>query len=142
MTGSGRSKSIEPRRWRLRLSVRRQCVHPIELAYEIDELLADAAVHVGGSIRAGVDDGLNLRVGHAACAANDAFTDLVADDLATRINLHEAALHEAIFVRTQAAHPARELRREHRNSAVREVDAGAAEARFEIKVGARAEHKH
>ncbi len=87
---------MEPRRWRLALSLRARCVHLLELGDEGGELLA------GGFVA--VEDGLDLGVGHAAGAADDAFADLVAEDFAAGVDLHEAGEDEAVFVGAQAAH--------------------------------------
>ena len=51
------------------------------------------------------------------------------------VELHDAAEDEAVFAGAQAADVGRELLREHGNGAIGEVDAGAAQARFEIEIG-------
>ena len=52
------------------------------------------------------------------------------------VELHEAAEDEAVFAGAQAADVGGELLREHGDGAVGEVDAGAAQAGFEIEIGA------
>ncbi len=52
------------------------------------------------------------------------------------VELHEAAEHEAVFAGAQAADVGGELLRQHGDGAVGEVDAGAAQAGFEIEIGA------
>ena len=79
---------------------------------------------------------MDLGVGHARGGADDAFDDFVALDAAVGIELHDAAQHQAVFVGAQAADVGRELLRQHGNGAVGKVDAGAAQARFEIEIGA------
>ena len=44
--------------------------------------------------------------------------------------------HQPVFAGTQAADVGRELLRQHGNGAVGKVDAGAAQARFEVEIGA------
>ena len=65
--------------------------------------------------------------------------DLVAEDFAALVDLHEAGEDEAVFVGTQGAHAGRERGREHGDGAVGKVDAGAAEAGFEVERGAGAD---
>ena len=74
-------------------------------------------------------------VGHARGGADDAFDDLEALNAALRVELHDAAQDEAVFVRSQAADIGRELLRQHGDGAIGEVDAGAAQAGFEIERG-------
>ncbi len=51
------------------------------------------------------------------------------------IELHDATEDEAVFVGAQAADVGRELLRQHGDGAIGEVDAGAAQAGFEIESG-------
>ena len=60
-------------------------------------------------------------------------------DAPSRVELHDAAEDEAVFVRAQAADVGGELLGQHGDGAIGKVDAGAAQARFEIEVGARAD---
>jgi hypothetical protein len=76
------------------------------------------------------------RVGHARGGADDAFDDLVALNAALGIELHDAAEHETVFVGAQAADVGGELLRQHGDGAIGKVHAGAAQARFEIEIGA------
>ena len=55
------------------------------------------------------------------------------NDLAPRVDLHQAALHQAVFVRPKAAHAARKFVGEHRNCAIRKVDRRPTQPRLEIK---------
>ena len=154
-TGSGRSKSMEPRRTRLafsrsasssiwsKASGRPGASNSTPLALgevfgsgcaegrqdgpksQLKMLLCDLRERVQAVLHAGV--------GHAARAADDALGDAVADDLALRVDLHDAAKYKAVFVWQQAAHAAGERVRQHRHGAVREVDAGAAQAGFGVE---------
>ena len=56
-----------------------------------------------------------------------------------RVDLDEAGEDVAVFFGAQAAHAAGEVRREHGDGAVGEVDRGAAEAGFEVECGAGAD---
>ncbi len=76
--------------------------------------------------RAGVETLLNRGVGHTADGADDAFGDAIADDFAARVDLHDAAHDESVFVGEEAAHAAGESVRQHGHGAVGEVDAVAA----------------
>ena len=60
-------------------------------------------------------------------------SDLVADDLAVVVDLHDAGEHQAIDLRTQAADVGGEFDRQHGHGAIGEVDGGAAQARFLIE---------
>ena len=79
---------------------------------------------------------MNIGVRHARGGADDALDDLEALDVARGVELHDAAEHEAVFVRAKAADVGRELLRQHGDGAIGEVDAGAAQAGFEIERGA------
>ena len=54
--------------------------------------------------------------------------ELLRDDFALAVDLHEGGEHEPVDVRVQRADVGRELERQHRDGAVGEVDAGAAQA--------------
>ncbi len=122
----------------LGVELERELIH---LVYSRDQFVA-IDVKVAGVLGAdGVEDlvggllieqRLDQRVGEARLAADDALADLVAEDLAVGVDLHEAAKDEAVFLGTQRAHARRQLRREHGDGAVGEVDGGAAQAGLEI----------
>ena len=59
--------------------------------------------------------------------------------LPAAVELHDAAQDEAVFVGAQAADVGRELLRQHGDGAIGKVDAGAAEAGFEVECGAGAD---
>ena len=82
-------------------------------------------------------DGVNFGISHARSRADNAFDNLVTFDAASWVELHDAAQHQAVFAGSQAADVARELLREHWNGAIGKVDAGAAQARFEIEICSR-----
>ena len=63
------------------------------------------------------------------------FDDFEALDAAGGVELHDATEHEAVFVGAQAADVGRKLLRQHGDGAIGEVDAGAAQAGFEIERG-------
>ena len=83
-----------------------------------------------------LENRVHLGVGHARGGSDDAFDDFVALDAARRVELHEAAQDEAVFVGAQAADVGRKLLGQHGNGAIGKVDAGAAQACFEIEIGA------
>ena len=80
---------------------------------------------------------LHTRVRATPHAADDPLAHAIAHDLAARIDLHHAALHESVFVGQQRAHPARERVRQHRHRAVREVHARPAHTRLGVQRGLR-----
>ena len=82
------------------------------------------------------EDGVDLCVGHPCSGANDAFDNLIALDAAVGVKLHQATQYEAVFIRLQAANAGGKLLGQHGDGAVGEVDAGAAQARFEVEIGA------
>ncbi len=88
------------------------------------------------SLGVAVEDLLDGGVGHAARAADDALAQLVAGDFALGVDFGDAGENEAVFVGPEGAHAGGERGRQHRHGAVRKVDAGAAQARFEIERGA------
>ena len=87
-------------------------------------------------VAAFLDDGGDLGVGHAAGGADDSFADLVVEDFAVGVDVHEAAENEAVFVGAKAADVGGELLRQHGDGAVGEVDGVAAQAGFEVEIGA------
>ena len=129
MTGSGRSKSMEPRRWRLWLRISASCFIRSKVGDEVGEFGAGASASLSRMV-------WTCGVGHAARGADDAFADLVVEDFAAGVDFHEAEEDEAVFAGAQAADVGRELLREHGDGAVGEVDGVAAEAGFEVERGA------
>ena len=128
ITGSGRSKSMLPR------SSRRLFISTASV-----RMRSKSATSVGvARARLGVafENRVDLGVGHARRRADDAFDDLVALDAAFGVELHDAAQHQPVFAGAQAADVRRELLRQHGNGAIGEVDAGSAQARFEVEIGA------
>ena len=119
ISGSFRSKSMEPRRLRrpFRISNSSRIVSNIgdEVAYFFDQRRV--------AVR---QDGVDVGVGHPRVAVDHAVVHLVADDVALAVDLHQAGLHQPIDVRIQAAQPGRELRREHVHGALGKVDRRAA----------------
>ena len=89
----------------------------------------------GARFGVALEDCVHFGVGHARGGADDAFDDFEALDAAGGVELHDATEHEAVFVRAQAADVGRELLRQHGDGAIGEVDAGAAQAGFEIEGG-------
>ena len=55
----------------------------------------------------------------------------------SRIELHDAAQHQPVFSRPQAADVRRKLLRQHGNGAIRKIHAGSAQPRFQVKVRSR-----
>ncbi len=78
-------------------------------------------------------------VGHALGAADDAGHDLVGDDFAARVDLHDAGHDQAIHLRTQRADVGGELDGQHGDGAVREINAGAADLGLAVDVHAGAD---
>ncbi len=85
-----------------------------------------------------LEDCVDIRVGHPLCRTDHALDDLETLDAARGVELHDATEDEAVFIRAQAADVRRKLLRQHGNGAIGEVDAGAAQAGFEVesRVGA------
>jgi hypothetical protein len=115
-------------------------LHAEEFGSEVFELIPNGGalgLGFGGFVGGGVvfDDGGDLGVGHAAGGADDSFAELVAEDLAVGVDVHEAAEDEAVFVGAEAADVAGELLGEHGDGAVGEVDGVAAEAGLEVEIG-------
>ena len=88
--------------------------------------------------RAGIafEHGVHVGVGHALGGADDPFAQLVADNFAAMIDLHDAGKHQAVDVRAQAADIGRKFERQHGHGAIGKVDAGAAQASFLIEADA------
>ena len=86
------------------------------------------------SVSARVKDRGDFRIRHAR-GGRTTPRRTRAFDVAGGIELHDAAEHEAVFVGAQAADVGRKLLRQHGDGTIGEVDAGAAEASFEIERG-------
>ena len=71
--------------------------------------------------------------------AEDALGDAIGEDFTAIVDMHEAGEDKAVFIGAEGAHAGGELRGEHGDGAVGEVDAGAAEAGFEVEVGSGAD---
>ena len=84
------------------------------------------------------EDGIDGGVGHALGGADDAFAQVVADDLAAMVDLHDAGENEAVDLRAQAADVGREFERQHGDGAIGKIDAGTAQACLLIERGVRA----
>ena len=82
---------------------------------------------------------VHIGIRHARCGADNAFNDLVTLDAAFSAELHNATQYEPVFVWSQAAYIGRQFLRQHGNGAVGKVNAGAAQARFQIEVRALAD---
>ena len=80
------------------------------------------------------EDRVDVRVGHARVAVDDAVVQLVPHD-ATRsgVHLHQAGLDEPIDVRVEAAQSRREFRRKHVDGALWKVHGRAAIVRLDIE---------
>jgi hypothetical protein len=78
-------------------------------------------------------DRVDVAIGHARVAVDDAVMKFVADDLPAAVDLHQTRLHEPIDVRPQAAQAGRELRREHVHGALREIHRRAALVRLPVQ---------
>ena len=96
-----------------------QLLHRLEHRDEVGVLLHQRGIAIH-------QDGADVGVGHPRVAVDHAVVHLVADDRPLAIDLHQARLHQAIDVRVEAAQPGRELRREHVDGAIGEVDRRAA----------------
>ena len=66
-------------------------------------------------------DRVHRRVGHPGITVDDAVAHLVADDLASTVDLHQARLDQPVDVRIEAAESCRKLRREHVHGALGEI---------------------
>ena len=76
---------------------RLDCGEESGVCVEVSGVLgADSSLDLGNWYL--VEDGLDERIGEASLAADDAFADLVAQHLASRIDLHDAAQDKTIFL--------------------------------------------
>ena len=76
---------------------------------------------------------VDVGVGHALGGTDDAFAQLIFQNLSPVVDLHDAGKHEPVHVRAQAADIGREFERQHGHGAIGEVDAGAAQSRLLIE---------
>ena len=82
MTGSGRSKSIEPLRSRLRFRISARSRISSKRGHQFGVALARAGIAFEHHIHVGVS--------HAFDRANDAFAQFVADNFSVMIHFHHA----------------------------------------------------
>ncbi len=120
MSGSGRSKSMEPRCMRLRLRIRASSRISSKRADEGGVALAQSGVAFEQQVHVGV--------GHALGAADDAAAELLRDDVALVVDLEQGGEHQAVPCGIERADVGGELEGQHGHGAVGEVDAGAAQA--------------
>ncbi len=125
MTGSGRSKSIDPRRLRFAIQDHGQIAHPLERADQWGITFAQNGV--------AIQHGTHIGIRHTLGGADNAFAYFVADNFSARVHFHDARQHQTLDLRTQAANVRREFEREHGHGAVGEINAGAAQVRFVIE---------
>src|SRR5439155_12453437 len=71
----------------------RQIAHKLEDAGEIGVALAHAGIALQYRVHAGV--------GHTLCRANNAWAELIADDLTLVIDFHDAGHHQTLNLRAQ-----------------------------------------
>ena len=77
---------------------------------------------LGGDRRITIrQDRVHRRVRHPGIAVNDAVVHLVADDVASTIDLHQARLNQSVDVRIEAAESRRQIRRKHVHGALGEI---------------------
>ena len=107
----------------------RQLLHQLEALHQRPVALA----HSGVAFEQQVDIG----IGHALHAADDAGCDFLGDNFALVIDLQQRRKHQPVFMRHQRAEVGGKLERQHGDSAVRKVDAGAAQACFRVDGAAR-----
>ena len=102
-----------------------ELLHPFE--FRNQRRIASACFRVALKNR------VHLGVGHARGRADDPFDDFEALDVAGGVELHDATEHEAVFIGTKAADVGRKLLGQHGDGAIGKINAGAAEAGFEIE---------
>ncbi len=81
---------------------------------------------------------MDVGVGHALGAADDAAAELLRHDFAVRIDFEQRRKHQPVLLRAQRADVGGELEGQHGHGAVGKIDAGAAQARFGIDGASRA----
>ena len=97
-SASGRSKSIEPRRRGAAFRISNSSPISSNIGTSARVALARRRILLG-------QDRVDLGVGHPLGAADDAVVQLVADDVALGVDLHQARLHQAIDLRVERASP-------------------------------------
>src|SRR5262249_48320027 len=98
----------------------RQLVHQIEIARQRGKLAACRPVTL--------DDGIDVRVGHALRRADYPFPQVISHHLALGVDLHHAGEHQAVDLGAEAADVGREFKRKHGYGTVGEIDRGPATA--------------
>ena len=126
ITGSGKSKSIEPRSWRRLIQDQREFLHPAESSATAFVALA----HLGDRLRALCSrwcrsfarrsESLRAQFGQLSSSRSHPFAS------ATLITSRST-------LRIQRADAVRQFLRQHRNRAIRKIDRRAAEARLAIE---------
>ena len=91
ISGSGRSKSIEPRRCALAVQDQRQLLHQLEARDQRRVALAQRRVAFQQQVDVGV--------GHALGAADHAARELLRHHVAVMIDLEQRGEHQAVLVR-------------------------------------------
>ena len=130
ITGSGRSKSIEPRACRAAIEQQRELFHAAEIVHERRVAL--------GHLRIAFEHLVDVGVRHALGGANHARREFGADHFAGRVHFHDRAHHQAVYLRIQRADAVRKLFGQHRHGAIREINGSAAQARLAIERASRA----
>ena len=125
MTGSGRSKSIEPFSAAAGIQKQRQAFHGAEMV-----------VHVRvarGHFRIAVQHLVHVGVRHALGGADHPRHHHGSEHAPGGIEMHDGAHHQPLFARIQRAHAIGKRFGKHGNGAIDEVDGIAAQARFAIE---------
>ena len=125
MTGSGRSKSIDPRRLALVVEDLREIAHEFGVGDEWSVTLALLFV--------ALDHGVDGGIGHAFGGSDDAFAEFIADDLAAVVEFHDEDLTRRSTWGRRLQMSVESSRRQHGDGAVGEVDAGVAQTGFLIE---------
>src|SRR5207248_10282317 len=92
----------------------RQVAHPLEFLDKLGIFFA--------RFNQAVEDLEDLRVCHSRGGANDAFVNVIADDLSGVVDFHDAGENQAIEFGAQAANISGQLQGKHGNGTVREID--------------------
>ena len=108
----------------LAIQDQRQLLHQLETARHV----AVAFLQPNVALQEQVDVGVR----HALHAADHAADEFLIDHVAAMVELEQHREGQAIHMRVKRAQAGRELERQHRNGAVREVDAGPAQTRLDI----------
>ncbi len=113
-SASGRSKSIDPRRFRRAFSTWNSS--PMSWNFGIE--IAVLAHQLGWP---GRQDGVHIRVGHPRRGVDDTVVKLVPDHRPVGVDFHQTGLHQPIDPRVQAADAGRQLRWKHVDRAIGEI---------------------